>query len=60
MADTRVEDDALTPNDTARVQRDLLRVAHMFGEYRDDVLMRELCRLAIKCTQERLISARSS
>lgn len=37
------------------MERDLRRIAHMFSAYRDDPLMRELCRLAIKCTQERLI-----
>lgn len=37
------------------VQGDLLRIAHMFGDFRDDPVMRELCRLAIKCAQERLL-----
>lgn len=41
--------------DAARVQRNLMRIAHMFGEYRDDRLMREMCRLAIKFAQEGLI-----
>ena len=42
--------------DTVVVQENLLRLAKMFQPYRDDELMRELCRLAIKCVQERLIS----
>ena len=41
--------------ETAIIQEDLLKVAHMFNDYREDRLMRELCRLAIKCAQERLI-----
>ncbi len=41
--------------DTTQVQANLIRVARMFHEFRDDPLMRELCRLAIKCAQERLI-----
>lgn len=44
------------PADTTRMQANLLRLAHMFNEHRADRLMRELCRLAIKCAQERLIS----
>lgn len=43
-------------SETAIIQENLLKVAHMFNDYRDDRLMRELCRLAIKCAQERLIS----
>ncbi len=39
------------------MQENLLRVAHMFSEFREDPYMRELCRLAIKITQERLIRA---
>ena len=31
---------------------ELLRIAHMFSPYRDNDLMRDLCRLAIKCAQE--------
>lgn len=46
----------LSKPDTSIVQERLLRLAHMFNEYRDDQLMRELCRLAIKCAQERLMS----
>lgn len=42
---------------TSIVQARLVRIAHMFAEHRDDPLMRELCRLAIKCAQERLIRA---
>jgi hypothetical protein len=30
----------------------LLRIAHMFAPHRRDELMRELCRLAVKCAQE--------
>lgn len=32
----------------------LLRLAHMFDPHRDNPLMRELCRLAIKCAREGL------
>ncbi len=39
------------------VQDSLLRIAHMFSQFRDDPIMRELCRLAIKTAQERLIRA---
>ncbi len=39
------------------IQDSLIRIAHMFAEFRDDPLMRELCRLAIKSVQERLIRA---
>ena len=41
--------------DTVVVQKRLVSLAHMFNEHRDNPLMRELCRLAIKCAQERLI-----
>ena len=36
---------------------ELLRIAHMFAPYRDNDLMRELCRLAIKCAQEGIARA---
>ncbi len=39
-----------------RIQRDLMAIAHMFVEYRDDPIMRSLCKLAIKCAREQLIS----
>lgn len=55
--DRKTPDGAASPEDTVRVQKALLRVAHMFGEYRDDDIMRELCVLAIKAAQERLIRA---
>ena len=42
--------------DKEMLQHDLQRIAHMFSPYRDDPVMRDLCRLAIKCAQERLIS----
>ena len=37
------------------MQERFLRIARMFEEYREDEIMRELCRLAIKCAQERWI-----
>lgn len=37
---------------TTVTQQRLLRIATMFTEYRDDELMRELCRLAIKSAKE--------
>lgn len=37
-----------------RLNASLRRLAHMFDPYRDDPLMRDLCRLAIKCVQEGL------
>lgn len=36
----------------ASVEADLRRVARMFLPYRDDALMRELCRLAVRSVQE--------
>jgi hypothetical protein len=39
-------------SETTLTQQRLLRVAVMFSEYRDDELMRELCRLAIKSAKE--------
>ena len=42
-------------DDGMSMERDLRRIAHMFSAHRDEPLMRELCRLAIKCAQERLI-----
>lgn len=43
--------------DAALVQRRLVMLAHMFGEFKDDPIMRKLCRLAIKCAKEGLIGA---
>lgn len=43
------------PADTVVVQRRLVMLASMFGEYRDDPVMRQLCRLAITCAKEGLI-----
>lgn len=40
---------------TPQTQKDLRRIAHMFSAYRDDPVMREICRFAIKCAQERWI-----
>lgn len=37
------------------VQTRLVRLARMFAEYKSDPLMREVCRLAIKCAKEGLI-----
>lgn len=48
-------DDAGPAKSDTQVQRELLVIARMFVEYRDDPIMRELCRLAVKCAQERLI-----
>ena len=59
---------AITPPETARRhitelrrllngQGRLVLLAQMFGEYRSDNLMRELCRLAIKCAREGLVGA---
>lgn len=56
-SDVVVDPDALPKkSETALVQESLLKIAHMFNDHRDDRVMRELCRLAIKCAQERLIS----
>ena len=43
--------------DTVVMHERLAVLAHMFAQYRDDKIMRELCRLAIVCAQERLTSA---
>ncbi len=52
-----VRKDSKTTGDAATMESKLLRVAHMFEEHRDDLNMRELCRLAIKVAQEGLIRA---
>ncbi len=39
----------------SQIQLALMTIGHMFVEYRDDPIMRDLCRLAMKCAQERLI-----
>ncbi len=44
-----------TMRDTRAIQGELARIAHMFAPHRDDPVMRELCRLAVKCAQERRI-----
>lgn len=44
-------------SDSIIIQGHLMKIAHMFNDHRNDPIMRELCRLAIKCAQERLISA---
>lgn len=44
-------------SDSVIIQGHLVKIAHMFNDYRDDPLMRELCRLAIKCAKERLLRA---
>lgn len=33
----------------------LLRIAHMFSPYRENTLMRGLCRLAVKCAQDKCV-----
>lgn len=38
--------------DNERVEKNLLRVANMFIPHRNDPVMRELCRLAVKCVRE--------
>lgn len=43
--------------DAGLVQRRLEMLAHMFGEHKDDPIMRRLCRLAIKSVREGLIDA---
>ena len=55
VRDIEPEVEESAKSDTVIVQEQLLRLAHMFNPYRDVPLMRELCRLAIKCAQERLI-----
>ncbi len=42
------------PADTQEIERNLVRIAHMFAPHRDDALMRDICRLAVKCAQEGL------
>ena len=42
------------PNDT-QVRQELMLIARMFAEYREDPVMREFCRLAVKCAQEGVI-----
>ena len=49
--------DGAVPPDTAIIQERLLRLARMFEEHKSDPLMRELCRLSIRCAQEGLIRA---
>ncbi len=41
--------------DTQEIERELLRIARMFAPYRENALMRDLCRLAVKCAQEGLV-----
>ena len=50
-----MDGDAPLDKSDTQVQRELLLIARMFVEYRDDPIMRELCRLAVKCSQEKLI-----
>ena len=56
MADARGGRQQAAGDGVSQIDKDLARIARMFGDYRDDRLMRELCRLAVKCAQERLIS----
>jgi flagellar biosynthesis regulator FlbT len=49
-------ENAQSEEDDQAVQRNLRRIAHMFAGFRDDEIMRELCRLAVKGARERLIS----
>lgn len=39
-----------------RIDKKLLRIAQMFAPYREDPLMRDLCRLAVTCAREEWIS----
>lgn len=39
----------------AHIEDGLHRIAHMFLPFREDQVMRELCRLAVKSVQERWI-----
>ncbi len=49
------KENAQSEEDDQAVRTNLLRIARMFAKFRDDAIMRELCRLAVKCAQERLI-----
>ncbi len=51
MADTGTHK---PPADPQEIAKNLLRLAHMFVPHRDDALMRDICRLAVKCVQEGL------
>ncbi len=42
------------PADPQEIEKNLVRIAHMFAPHRDDALMRDICRLAVKCAQEGL------
>ncbi len=52
--------DAETAKSGAGTQDELMRLARMFVAYRDDPIMRELCRLAVKCAQEQWIKSEAS
>ncbi len=53
------EDDKPPEAADPQVQRELMIIAHMFVEHRDDPIMRDLCKLAMKCAQEQLIRTRA-
>ncbi len=53
-------DDGETAAAGTRAPDELMRIAHMFVGYRDDPVMRELCRLAVKCAQEQWIKTEVS
>ncbi len=49
------KDRVKTLHEKDALQEDLLRIGHMFIEFRDDPVMRRLARIAILSAQERLI-----
>jgi hypothetical protein len=53
------DDEKSSEQSDAHIQRELMTVAHMFVEYRDDPIMRNLCKLAMKCTREQLIKTKA-
>lgn len=40
------------PAENECMEKAFLRIAHMFSPYREDPIMRELCRLAVKSVRE--------
>lgn len=50
-------DEETNEENDPQLQWALMTIGHMFVEHRDDPIMRDLCRLAVKCAQERLIHA---
>ena len=57
MEERKMNAPPVAADEERETQERLLRIAHMFSEHREDELMRELCRLAIKCAQERWTNA---